>query len=440
MKRILAIILLLEAISCSEIDFKNSREFPDIFPDYVGVTIPDGICDLNFRMADNREFSKKIERRGDTLWIEVRSWDNKSKSGMRYKAFPVYISEDPIDPYIAYRLIEPGYESWNDMGIYQRELASFKEKAIVTNKANNNGCVNCHTFNNKNPEQFLFHARGEGGGTVFVDGNDVRKINLAATGPGKQGTYPSWNPDGRYVAFSSNTTNQCFTVNDVQPIEVYDTSSDLIILDTQSGEIITDPRFITEETLETFPAWSEDGKTLYYCAAQNKENIQLSRGEIHYRLMSIGFDNGHFVGEPQIVWEDPEASASFPRIKGDKLLFTRSDFGTFPIWHREADLCMIDLSTGEMLDTEAINSPDTESYHSWSTNGKWVVFSSRRIDGRYTRLYIAHYDEDEGFSKPFLLPQKSPEMNTLRLKSYNIPEFISGDASGKQSKIKTLFK
>jgi len=50
-----------------------------------------------------------------------------------------------------------------------------------------------------------------------------------------------------------------------------------------------------------------------------------------------------------------------------------------------------------------------------------------------------HYDEADGFDKPFLLPQKSPDFNNLRLKSYNIPEFISGDASGKQAKIKTLF-
>ena len=440
MKHLGLIAALLFLVSCSGIDFRYSEEFPDIFPDYVGVTIPEGMNCPNFRMSDRRKFKFSEERQGDTLWIKVSAWKKGEKSGTSYKAFPIYIIKDEIDPYIAYRLIEPGYESWNDMGIWQRELASFDEKPIVTNKANNKGCVNCHTFDSKNPDRFLFHARGAGGGTVFIDGEKARLLNLATVGPGKQGTYPAWHPSGRYVAFSSNTTNQCFTVSDAQPIEVYDTSSDLIIMDLETDEITADPRFCTEETLETFPGWSEDGNTLYYCAAENKENIHLNRGEVHYKIMSIGFKDGQFTGEPHTVWEDENASASFPRINGKYLLFTKSSFGTFPIWHREADLCLLDLETGETRSADELNSPDTESYHSWSSNGRWIIFSSRRLDGRYTRLFLAHFDGEGHFSKPFLLPQKDPDDNTLRLKSYNIPEFIAGDASGRQSSIKSLFK
>ena len=54
------------------------------------------------------------------------------------------------------------------------------------------------------------------------------------------------------------------------------------------------------------------------------------------------------------------------------------------------------------------------------------MFSSRRLDGRYTRLFIAYLDKDGKPYKPFLLPQKDPRQNTLRLKSYNIPEFVDG--------------
>ena len=99
----------------------------------------------------------------------------------------------------------------------------------------------------------------------------------------------------------------------------------------------------------------------------------------------------------------------------------------------------MNLETGDMRSAEELNSPDTESYHSWSSNGRWVLFSSRRIDGRYTRLYIAHFDGEGHFSKPFLLPQKSPEYNQLRLQSYNVPEFIKGKVDSKQSEIKKLF-
>lgn len=122
-------------------------------------------------------------------------------------------------------------------------------------------------------------------------------------------------------------------------------------------------------------------------------------------------------------------SASFPRISpdGKYLLFTLAAFGTFPIWHNEADLKMMLLDTGEPVDISVWNDKEnTESYHSWSENGRWVMFSSRRLDGRYTRVFIAYLDKNGKPHKPFLLPQKDPRLNTLRLKSFNIPEFMDG--------------
>lgn len=440
MKKLVFAYLLLMLAGCTEVSLVESNDFPQITPDYIGVTIPEDMADIRFRMCDGRPFKVSKIRRDSTIWIQVSAWDKDTKLGTSYAPFPVYVSDDAIDPYIAYRLIEPGYESWAEMGIYQRELATYKEKAIATNHINNKGCVNCHSFENKNPNHFLFHARGSGGGTVFINGESIEKIDLSSVGPMKQGTYPVWNPDGRYVAFSSNSTQQSFLLGGPQPIEVYDTASDLIIMDTQSGNILADPRVCREDIMETFPGWSDDGKTLYYCAADSVQDVSHNRGRVHYKLMSISFSDGEFIGEPETIWEDREASASFPRISGDWLLFTKSSFGTFPIWHKEADLVLINLKTGDVLDAEGLNSDDTESYHSWSSNGKWVLFSSRRIDSRYTRLFISHFDGNGNFSKPFLLPQKAPELNDLRLKSYNVPEFIQGEVTVKQSALKELFK
>ena len=87
---------------------------------------------------------------------------------------------------------------------------------------------------------------------------------------------------------------------------------------------------------------------------------------------------------------------------------------------------MIDLSTLRSYPLEAANSDDVESYHSWSSNSRWFVFSSRRIDGLYTRPYIAYVDEDGKVGKPFLLPQKDAGFYQSFMKSFNIPEFITG--------------
>ena len=57
------------------------------------------------------------------------------------------------------------------------------------------------------------------------------------------------------------------------------------------------------------------------------------------------------------------------------------------------------------------------------------MFSSRRDDGLYTRLYFTHIDEEGNPSKPFVLPQKDPDFYGEFMKSYNIPETISGPVS-----------
>ena len=107
-------------------------------------------------------------------------------------------------------------------------------------------------------------------------------------------------------------------------------------------------------------------------------------------------------------------------------MFTLGRYGVFHIWHHEADLWLLDLQSGEARAMSEINSKDTESYHTWSSNGRWVVFSSRRDDGGYTRPFIAHIDGNGKGSKPFELPQEDPDYHRQFVKSYNIPEFMRG--------------
>jgi hypothetical protein len=88
---------------------------------------------------------------------------------------------------------------------------------------------------------------------------------------------------------------------------------------------------------------------------------------------------------------------------------------------------MMDLETMQDVDVSVWNDADeADSYHSWSSDGRWVVIGSRRLDGRFTRLYIGHLDEAGRPHKPFLLPQKDPRYNIWRHKSFNVPEFIEG--------------
>lgn len=88
----------------------------------------------------------------------------------------------------------------------------------------------------------------------------------------------------------------------------------------------------------------------------------------------------------------------------------------------------MDLKNGSMRSLGEVNSPDTESYHSWSSDGKWFVFSSRRMDGNWTRPYIAAFNSETGMcGKPFILPQKRADFYLRRMESFNIPELVVGE-------------
>ena len=430
---------LLLAMSCSRPTFVPVAGTPDIFPDYVGVTVPEGMAPLTFAMKDGRKASWTSERVGDTLFYRVRAWNKGERTGQEYEPFKVFVSKDAIDPYIAYRLIEPNYESWRFLGIYSRELSSYKETPIVENSSTGGGCLNCHNFAGGDPSRMMFHARGAGGGTVFRNGDEVHILNLATVGPERQGTYPAWHPSGRYIAFSSNSTQQSFPIRGSQPVEVFDHFSDIILFDTETEEVSTYAPLFGDGEMETFPAWSEDGRTLYYCSAPQVEDVGANRGSIRYSLKAVDFEDGHFVGEPRTAFLSDSLSVSHPRISGRWLLFTASAYGTFPIWHDEADLWLMDLEDGSVRRVDELNSDESDSYHSWSGNGRWIVFSSRRIDGRFTRLYFSHFDGEGHFSKPFLLPQKDPSHNLMRLKSYNVPEFVKGDPGNLDRQVGKLF-
>jgi Tol biopolymer transport system component len=118
---------------------------------------------------------------------------------------------------------------------------------------------------------------------------------------------------------------------------------------------------------------------------------------------------------------------SFPRpsYDGRFLCYTLSDYGQFSIWHHEADLWLLDLTTGENRPMTGANSADTESFHNWSTNSRWLVLSSRRDDGLFTRPYFCHVDADGTVTKAFMLPQRHPRsFYRERFLSFNVPEFI----------------
>lgn len=460
MKRFLCfvtILLTLAACGPRERNATQVQGVPDIWPDYVGVTVPATIAPLDFTLhgADALDvrvtapdgyslrsrgktttcFSKKgwkslLKRSaGDSLMVTVSGlFDGVWR---RYEPFRIFVSGDEIDYGLTYRLIEPGYQIYSHMGIYERELGSFRQRALLEN-TRFAGCVNCHASFRGDPSAFTVHIRGDHGATLLTRDGEIRAYDTKTDSTLGFCVYPYWHPSGNYIAYSTCSTRQSFHAQPDKLIEVFDLDSDVQIYDVVHNQIITAPQIKRHGIWETFPVFSADGRTLWFTAADEVE-IPSGLPDSHYNLYKVSFDpeTGTIGTDVELVLAaaDFNGSICFPRpsYDGKYLMFTLCDYGTFPIWHHEADLWLLDLATGETRPLDEVNSPDTDSYHNWSANSRWFVFSSRRGDGLFTRLYIAHFDENGVAGKPFLLPQRDPKNYDEDLfRSYNVPEFTTG--------------
>ncbi len=446
--------------------YTDSDQLPSIRPDYVGVTIPVNIAPLSFCMSDSIDEvvarfqvgKEEIVCGGEKIQPNIDDWHRlasmaankevsievyarKADNWIRYRPFNIFVSADSIDPYISYRLVSPSYVVYKELTLNQRCLENYEERIMVSNVLGGSGgkkqCVNCHSYQHYNPRRMQFHARQANEGTVIAYDGRIWKVNMQRDSLLSGGVYPAWHPWLPLIAYSMNNTGQSFHTRHNNKIEVFDAASGLILYDIENDKVNIVENDPAE--FEVFPCWSPDGRALYFCSAHfefndtsNREReVVLRAEEIRYNIYRKSFDPVNRVfGPRELIFRADSLgrSATFPRVSPDGryLMFTLGNYGVFHIWHHEADLYLMDLDNGSVWAMDNINSPDTESYHAWSGNGRWVMFSSRRNDGNYTRLFFAHVDADGKDSKPFELPQDNPAYHHYLLKSYNVPEFMRG--------------
>lgn len=240
--------------------------------------------------------------------------------------------------------------------------------------------------------------------------------------------YYGFDPSGRYVTFSTNIIIPAFHANPDKRLEVYDSKSDVYVADLDNNIIISSPLTSDSTKLETFPTFSSNGRYIYYCVADKKGLKTKNLKGLKYALVRIPFEDrtGTFGTKVDTLYT--ERSVCHPKISPDGryCLFTVADHGTFPIWHPEADLRMLDLQTGKIDSLSIVNSRKSDTYHSWSHSGRWFVFASKRDDGLYGKPYFCYFDEHGKAHKPFVLPQREPTFYDDCLKSFNIPELSRG--------------
>ncbi|MCX8108508.1 MAG: hypothetical protein N3G20_06865, partial [Verrucomicrobiae bacterium] len=424
---------------------------PRIRPDYTGTVFPPNIAPPNFAIDEPGDAYRvtirgpagrpiQIQSRRQSILIPQDQWktllelnkDNnisfemavRSANGAWLVFQPVTnrVAPHPIDRTLVYRLLRPLYNFYTEMGIYQRDLESYRQKPLLENHSINHGCLNCHTFLDNRPDIFALHIRGQKGPQpmLLATSNQVARINKTAG-------YLSWHPSGRLLAFSANKLSLFFhTIGETR--DVFDADSDLGVYWVESNVVANPPPISQPDRLETWPNWSHDGRYLYFCSAPKLRQERFR--QVKYDLMRIRFDlEQNTWGKPELLVSATETglSAAQPRVSPDGrwLVFCLAKYGNFPVYQPSSDLYCLDLETMKTRRLE-INSDLADTWHSWSSNGRWLVFSSKRQDGLFARPHFCYVDEQGRFSKPFLLPQEDLEFYDSCIKTFNVPELVRG--------------
>ncbi len=436
-------------------EFRTTEEVASIYPDYANITIPYNIGPMHFVIRDegkafkshvytrnksiwlqsnkkqiiipHRKWEQLIaENRGDTLFIDLFRKDEQN-IWHKYQTIANAISGDPIDEMVVYRKIPPANVLWNEMGIFQHSLETLDTDPISVNSFTDYNCMNCHSFSAFNPDRFLLHMRAKYGGTVIKYDDELKIIDTKSDHMGSAGAYPSWHPSGKFIAFSVNRINQDFHSSKDKVAYVGDKYSDIVLYDVENN-IITRPEELATGARENLPTWSPDGKRLYFiCAPKATDNSFYQ--DLKYSLCCIEFDaETKSFGKLDTILdaEKINKSISFPRVAADNntLSFCLLDYGYFSIYNKESDIYTYRLDSGR-LEQIAGNSDDVDSYPSWSQNGRWLMFVSKREDSFLSKIYFCHVDEEGKTSKAFVAPQRDPNFYENYLLNFNRPEFAS---------------
>ncbi len=366
------------------------------------------------------------------------------------------ISNDPVDASIFYRSVPLPFkfarENMKKIKWCLGDVSSESKPHVVLE--NLPVCANCHSFSNDGKTIAMDVDAIDDKG-AYVISSFENNTNFASDSimtwskfqPGKftYGLLSQISPDGRYVI---STLNDCEIFVDRKDLEYsqlfFPFKGILVVYDRKKKRYselygANDTMFVHSN-----PTWTPDGKNILFTRAKAKhynesgihngsvpksqdlsrykkfENSYLTRDSLFkFDIYIIPFNNGKGgKAEPIAGASNNGLSNYFPKVSPDGkwLMFCQAE--SFMLLQKDSKLAIVPLSGGKTRILKC-NSENMNSWHSWSPNSKWVIYSSKAL-GPYTQLFLTHINADGTDTPPVYLDKFSfPQY------ANNIPEFVN---------------
>ncbi len=425
----------------------------------VRITVADGRPDMNFLVRRPRWTARpqdweilkhrSLEQDAHVIILGVgRGWSPRilSRATMSFRT-----SRDPVGAPLFYReVVLPFAEADKDPSRIRwrfGSIASSQPPPVVLEHLP--VCANCHSFTRDGTLLAMDadYAHNKGAYLItavqpqmvltprdLISWNDYERSGMSF------GLLSQISPDGRYVV----STVKDFAVFLARPPLAFSqlffpVKGILCVYDRQCRQFRALPGADDPNLVQSNPIWSPDGKHIVFARApaadlrethgqgltpltrEDGEMLIQSGKPFQFDLYRIPFNEGRG-GTPE-----PLAGASrngmsnyFARYSPDGRWIVFCKARSYMLLQPDSELYIIPAAGGEARRLRC-NTRRMNSWHSWSPNGQWLVFSSKAWSD-YTQLCLTHIDENGDSSPPVLLSHL-----TAPDRAANIPEFVNVD-------------
>ena len=359
-------------------------------------------------------------------------------------------SVDPVGDSIFYREVPlPFMEAVQDPSRIKWRLGSIdsteRPHAVLENLP---VCGNCHSFSSDGGTLGLDvdYGNDKGGYAILaVENNMILNDKKIITWSDYKredkdltfGLLSQVSPDGRYVVSTVKDRAVFVATPGIEYSQLFFPIKGILVIYDREKDTYTElPGADNPEYVQSNPTWSPDGKHIVFARSKaykkpsitNSTSVLLSEKEVpefiedkapfKYDLYRVPFNNGKGGKAEPIAGASHNGKSNFfakYSPDGKWIVFTQAE--NYMLLMPDSELFIVPADGGEARRLRA-NTPRMNSWHSFSSNSRWLVFSSK-LNGPYTQLFLTHIDENGNSTPPVVL-----DRFTDSERAANIPEFV----------------
>lgn len=451
--------------------------FPPEFPaplfswnDTINISAKWHIC---FSAPEGKElYRETVEtstwRPDPTLWRNIKSASanepvsiaivgtGKGMIGSKYSSGTISFSfsKDSVGASVFYRAVPLPFsyavKNVHEIEWYSGDINGDKPFKVLDNIP---VCANCHSFSkNREIAMDIDYANDKGSYIIsHLKDTVLLSLNKIITwsdykredGGHTYGLLSQISPDGRHVLSTVKDRSVFVAIDNFEYSQLFFPVKGIIaVFDRDANKFYELPGASDKKYVQSNPNWSPDGSEFIFCHAdryissqiENSESVLLKLEDVKeftsgqkdfkFDLYRIPFNGGKGgLATPVQGASHNNKSNFFARYSPDGKWIVFCQAENFMLLQHDSKLYIMPAGGG-IPRLMNCNLEKMNSWHSWSPNSKWLVFSSKN-KGPYTQLYLTHIDENGNDSPPVFL-----ENLAFDKKAANIPEFFDFKSTG----------